>query len=325
MKLVWGLGLSLLVSLPAWFAGRALPIVGGPVFAILLGMAVAAWKRPPRFQEGIRFATKRVLQAAIVLLGFGMDLGNVARTGLESLLVLAFTVAAAFLAAWGASRLVRFEGKARMLIGVGTAICGGSAIAAVAPILGADDEEVAHSISTIFLFNVAAAFIFPVLGRILGMGDQGFGLWAGTAINDTSSVVAAGYSFSDAAGAYATVVKLTRTLLIIPTCVVLALVEARRAAGSGAKVDLVRIFPWFVLGFLAASLISTAGFLPSAATSGLAQTGKFLIIIAMSAIGLNTSLPRLFRNGFKPIVVGLACWVAVALSSLAVQALSGGW
>lgn len=156
-----------------------------------------------------------------------------------------FTLTASFLTAFIVGKLLKVEGKTATLIGVGTSICGGSAIAATAPVIGADDEEVAHSISTIFLFNVIAAFLFPFLGHVMGMSDHSFGLWAGTAVNDTSSVVAAGYTFSNAAGNLAVIVKLTRTLLIVPVTLVLALYTSRKAAGSksGNNYNIVKIFP----------------------------------------------------------------------------------
>ncbi|MEI6874397.1 MAG: putative sulfate exporter family transporter [Spirochaetota bacterium] len=320
-----GLALSLALACLAWFLGFSMPIVGAPIVGILLGMGVAFWKRPPTFEAGIRAAGKTGLKAAIILLGFGMNLGNVARAGVDSLLVLCFTLLAAFLTALLASRLLGLRGNQPILIAFGTAICGGSAIAAVAPIVEASDEEVAHAISTIFLFNVLAVFLFPALGHLIGLGDRGFGLWAGTAINDTSSVVAAAYSWSDSAGAYATVVKLTRTLFIIPLTLGLALLRNRGFAGAGSGFHAGKVFPWFVVGFLASSLARTLGLIPDSLSDSLAVGGKFLIVVAMAAIGLNTDLVKLLRNGRKPIVLGLACWAAVALTSLAAQGLTGTW
>jgi uncharacterized integral membrane protein (TIGR00698 family) len=249
--------------------------------------------------------------------------------GAASLAVMIFTLAAAFLTAWGVSRGISLSGKAPVLIGVGTAICGGSAIAATAPVIGADDEETARAISTIFLFNVAAVFLFPPLGRLLGLSDAGFGLWAGTAVNDTSSVVATGLAFSDAALKYATIVKLTRTLLIIPIVLTLAFYAAGKSARSGAaagtRVRIVKIFPWFVLGFLAASVLRSIS-LPDAETARiLVRIGKFLIVAAMSAIGLNTRIDKLVASGWKPLFLGLCCWAAVASTSLLAQFLSGRW
>ena len=225
--LVPGLSLTVVLAVLAWFCGRQVPIVGAPVFGILFGMLVALFGNPPALREGTRFASKRLLQLSVVLLGFEMNMRNVLAVGSESLVVMAFTLTAAFLSARIMQRVLRLDSVTATLIGVGTAICGGSAIAATAPVIGAKEEDIAHSISTIFLFNIAAVFIFPALGHLMRMGDQGFGIWAGTAVNDTSSVLAAGYAYSDAAGKLATIVKLTRTLMIVPITFVLALYGRR--------------------------------------------------------------------------------------------------
>ncbi|MFA6506412.1 MAG: YeiH family protein [Treponemataceae bacterium] len=330
MNNLWGIGLALAVAGPSWFLGKALPLVGGPVFGILLGILIALQPRPARFEAGLKFTTKKILQAAIILLGFEMNLSSVFAVGGESLLVMAFTLTAAFLTAWGVSRALSLTGKTPVLIGVGTAICGGSAIAATAPVIGADDDEVARSISTIFLFNVLAVFIFPPIGHALGLSDTGFGLWAGTAVNDTSSVVATGLAYSDAALKYATIVKLTRTLLIIPIVMILAVYTARKSAVSGTEshgkpVNIVKIFPWFVIGFLAASVLRTTGLVNESVAHFLATAGKFLIVMAMASIGLNTKLGKLIASGWKPIALGLSCWAAVAVTSLFAQFLSGRW
>lgn len=309
----------LAIAVPAWFLGNLVPLIGGPVFGILLGMLMAFWKRPSNFDPGINFTAKKILQASIILLGFEMNLFRVFTVGSQSLYIIFFTLSASFITAWLVGRYLKLEGNTSILIGVGTAICGGSAIAATAPVISASDKDVAYSISTIFLFNIAAVFIFPFLGHLLQMSDLGFGMWAGTAINDTSSVVAAGYSFSNEAGNFATIVKLTRTLMIIPITLTLAIFAARKSATTNNNFSFVKIFPWFILGFLVASIISTTSVLPTALCKTLAETGKFCIILAMAAIGLKTHLHELISNGLKPIVLGLSCWVAVALVSLVVQ------
>jgi uncharacterized integral membrane protein (TIGR00698 family) len=326
IKPVWapGLLLTLALAVPAWLLGKLLPLVGAPIFAILVGMLLSFIKRPRILEEGIRFSGKKVLQYSIVFLGFSLDLGVIVRVGTQSLVVMLFTLSAAFLTAYLVGRALGLATNTKILIGVGTSICGGSAIAAVAPVIDADDREVAFSISTIFLFNIIAVFLFPALGHLLRMDESQFGLWAGTAINDTSSVVAAAFSFGDEAGRFATVVKLTRTLMIIPITLVLALSrrrgESKRAAGaSGVSFRFSKIFPWFVLGFVLASLVRSLGILPLAADSTLNDIGKFGICTAMAAIGLNTRPRELLKNGLRPIVLGLACWAAVALVSLAVQ------
>ena len=202
-------------------------------------------------------------------------------------------------------------GNTAIFTGVGTSICGGSAIAATAPVIDADDREVAYSISTIFLFNILTVFLFPAMGRAFGMTNQGFGMWAGTAINDTSSVVAAGYVFSDAAEDFATIVKLTRTLMIIPITLVLAfwrITRVKRTGGAGKNsFSLKRIFPWFVIGFLAAAMLNSTGIFPATLMRALNWLGKFGIMVAMAGIGLNTNVKSLFQNGLCPISLGLCC------------------
>ena len=320
-----GLLLSTAIALVAFGLGQWLPLVGGPVFGIVLGVIVRNVVAPPTAcQPGIRFAGKQVLQWSIVALGLGLSLTQVAQTGLDSLAVTLVTVAVAFASALMLGRLLRIESKLKVLIGAGTAICGGSAIAAVTPIIKADEHETAFAISTIFLFNLVAVVVFPALGHLMGMSQEGFGLWAGTAINDTSSVVAAGYSYGQAAGDHATIVKLTRATLIIPMCLVLAAVEAwRQKQQGGGRLDLRKVIPWFILWFVVASAVSTAGLIPDAWQPAIRLGAKLLIIVALTAIGLSADLRRMAATGFRPIALGLGVWAAVALSSLGVQYVTG--
>jgi uncharacterized integral membrane protein (TIGR00698 family) len=317
-----GILLAAAVAAPAWWVGKMFPVIGSPVVGILIGMLLAFWKRPEALNPGISYTSKKLLQYAIILIGFDMNLFHVFEVGKQTLVLMAFTLTAAFLAAYLLTKLLHIERNTGILIGVGTAICGGSAIAATAPVIEAEDEDVARSISTIFLFNVIAAFLFPALGHLMHMTDQGFGLWAGTAVNDTSSVVAAGYTYSTAAGDLAVIVKLTRTLMIVPVTLALALVTSRKKSqNGGAGYRLGAIFPWFVLGFLMASVVRTFLPVPAAALSTLVQAGKYLIVMAMAAIGLNTNLVKLVKNGWRPILMGLGCWAVLAATSLLVQRL----
>lgn len=317
-----GIALAAVIAVPAWFIGKLVPVVGSPVLGILFGMILAFWKRPELLNDGISYTSKKLLQYSIILLGFDMNLFNVFKTGKQTLVLMAFTLTASFLTAYFVGKLLKLDGNTKTLIGVGSSICGGSAIAATAPVIRANDEEVAQSISTIFLFNVIAAFLFPFLGHVFGMSDQSFGLWAGTAVNDTSSVVAAGYTFSNAAGNLAVIVKLTRTLMIVPVTLVLAIYTSHKAKGSQTgSYSLVKIFPWFVLGFIAASVINTFVALPAGMGSFLSQAGKFVIVMAMAAIGLNTNLVKLVKNGGKPILLGGICWAVLAATSIVVQRL----
>lgn len=325
-----GLLLAVGIGLLALLLGRWAPLIGGPVIGIVLGIVVRNLLSPgERYTPGIAFTGKKVLQWSIIALGFGLSLDQVAKTGLESLSVTLVTMTVAFLAAWLLGRWLGVHDKLKILIGVGTAICGGSAIAAVTPIIRPDDHDTAFAISTIFLFNLVAVLLFPLLGHLMHLSDLGFGLWAGTAINDTSSVVAAGYSFSKAAGDYATIVKLTRATLIIPVCLVLAFVVAAREkrrhaqAGSVGHFSLASIFPWFILWFLVASAIRTAGLIPLAIQPAIHMLAEFLIIVALTAIGLSANLRKMAASGARPILLGLGVWIAVSVSSLLVQLVIG--
>lgn len=224
-----GLLLCLCIAIPCWMLGRALPVIGGPVFAILAGMAIALLVRDKgRAQAGIAYTSKTILQYAVILLGFGLNLSEVAKVGVQSLPIILSTITTSLVVSFLLHRLLHIPSNISTLVGVGSSVCGGSAIAATAPVIGADDEEIAQSISVIFLFNVAAALLFPTLGGLLGLGNEGFGLFAGTAVNDTSSVTAAAAAWDGMhPGANtldtATIVKLTRTLAIIPITLALAL------------------------------------------------------------------------------------------------------
>lgn len=320
-----GLMLCLVFAPIAWVLGQNFMVIGGAIFAIMIGMFVRLfWDPPGIFESGIKFTSKKALQYAIIFLGFGMNIVRVMETGRDSLLIIFVSLTAAFLTAYLIGRIIQIEENTVTLIGVGTAICGGSAIAAVAPVIGADDREIAQSISTIFLFNIAAVFVFPVLGRLLGMSDPGFGMWAGAAINDTSSVTAAAISFSAEALKVAVIVKLTRTLMIIPVTLGLALKTAKEK-GAGGKVKITNIFPFFILGFLVTSLLATSGIVPVEWINGLTNLSKFMIVVAMSAIGLSTNIVSLIKNGKKPLCLGFICWLAVAFSTISVLAAMKIW
>ena len=330
-----GVLLCLAVALLAWFLvelAPALEIVGSAVLAILFGMVLCAvMKNKDKVKDGVAFTSKKVLQDAVILLGFGLNLRKIGEVGLTSLPIILSTIATSLIVAFLMSRALHMPGKIATLIGVGSSICGGSAIAATAPVIEADDEEIAQSISVIFLFNVLAALIFPTLGGVLGLSNEGFGLFAGTAVNDTSSVTAAASAWDGMhPGANtldtAAIVKMTRTLAIIPITLVLALLRTRREGKQGgAQVDIKKIFPWFVLLFLLASIITTVLPIPAGVVSFLKDASKFFIVMAMAAIGLNTDIVKLVKTGGKPIFMGFCCWVAIAGVSLLVQHLLGIW
>lgn len=336
-KICPGLLLCLLLAVPSWLLGRALPVVGGPVFAILMGMVVSLLLRDSaRYQAGIAFTSKKILQYAVILLGFGLDLSEIAKVGAQSLPIICTTITVSLVLAFLLCRWMKIPGNISVLVGVGSSICGGSAIAATAPVIAADDEEIAQAISVIFLFNILAALFFPTLGGAMGMSDEGFGLFAGTAINDTSSVTAAASTWDSLHGTngavldHATIVKLTRTLAIIPITLVLAFWRTwqakRSGSASGGSFDIKKIFPFFILFFVLASVIttvSTMAGLDAGFFKPFKELSKFFIILAMAAIGLNTDIVKLVRSGGKPILLGACCWAGITGASLLMQHLQG--
>ena len=343
-----GILLCFLIALPSWLLVHFVPtlqVVGAPIIAIIVGMLIALkLKNRENLNDGIGFTSKLILQAAVVLLGFGLNLATIGKVGMQSLPIILSTIATSLIVAFVVCKIFSIPSRISILIGVGSSICGGSAIAATAPVIRANDEEIAQSISVIFFFNVIAALIFPTLGGILGLSNEGFGLFAGTAVNDTSSVTAAASIWDTMHGTngavleYATIVKLTRTLAIIPITLVFALwtarKEAKAAAAAGQTAEggnafsLKRAFPMFILWFVVASIITTvattAGVDPTL-FSPLKMLSKYFIVMAMMAIGLNTDLVGLVKSGAKPIVLGACCWVAIACVSLGMQALLGIW
>lgn len=335
-----GVLFCVVLAIGAWHAGRVFSIIGGPVFAILIGMVLSGLiKNKEVLQAGVGFASKKVLQYAVILLGFGMNLSVVMETGKRSLPIILSTILSSLAVAYILQRVLHVHKKTAILVGVGSSICGGSAIAATAPVIEASDDEVAQSISVIFFFNVLAALLFPALGTFLGFQintGEAFGVFAGTAINDTSSVTAAASTWDALHGLgtatldTAVTVKLTRTLAIIPITLALALHRARSesAAVSDTKVSLKSIFPFFILWFILASLITTVATacgISAAMFDPFKTLSKFLIVVAMVGIGVNTNIVKLVKTGGKPLLLGLSCWIVIIAVSLFAQKLLGIW
>ena len=332
-----GLLLCLVIALPSWWLGKLFPVIGGPVFAILCGMIITLLLTDKTwFQPGIAYTSKKILQYAVILLGFGLNLSEIAKVGAKSLPIICSTIATSLIISFVLYKLLKMPANISTLVGVGSSICGGSAIAATAPVIGADDEEIAQAISVIFLFNVLAALLFPTFGGAIGLSNEGFGLFAGTAINDTSSVTAAASTWDTLHGTngavleYATIVKLTRTLAIIPITLALAFWRTwqvkQGSNTSSGTFDLKKIFPFFILFFMLASVIttlSTSCGVPSAFFQPFKELSKFFIILAMAAIGLNTNIVKLGRTGGKPIFMGMCCWAGITGVSLGMQHLLG--
>ena len=334
-----GILLCLIIASPIWIIVnlfKPLEIIGAPVIGIISGMLLSILiKDKSIYKDGINFVSKKVLQYAVILLGFGLNLGTIAKVGITSLPLIISTILSSLLTAYIIHKLLKVPEKTSILIGVGSSICGGSAIAATAPVIDAKDDEIAQSISVIFLFNVLAALIFPTLGNIIGLSNDEFGLFAGTAVNDTSSVTAAASTWDSLHGTkgavleYATIVKLTRTLAIIPITLTLAYLrikkEKKNSVDISKPVNIKNIFPVFILYFILASIITTVInsvfkgdilLLSNNIFSGFKMISKFFILMSMTAIGLNSDIVTLIKKGGKPVIMGFLCWVIIATVSI---------
>ncbi|MGN0406765.1 MAG: YeiH family protein [Bacteroides sp.] len=334
-----GILVCLAISVPSWFLGKQFPIIGGPVIAIIMGMVITLFiKDKSALDSGIKFTSKKILQYAVILLGFGLNLQVILQTGKQSLPIIVSTITTSLVIAYVLHKVMHIPGKISTLVGVGSSICGGSAIAATAPVIDADDEEVAQAISVIFFFNVLAAILFPTFGAIIGFSQtsgEAFGIFAGTAVNDTSSVTAAAstwdsmYNLGSETLDKAVTVKLTRTLAIIPITLVLAFMRTRKAGNAeGGKVSLKQVFPFFILFFVGASVITTVAVtlgVPVSVFTPFKELSKFFIIMAMAAIGLNTNIVKLVKTGGKPILMGMSCWIGITAVSLFMQHILGIW
>jgi uncharacterized integral membrane protein (TIGR00698 family) len=312
------------IALAATLAAQFVPLVGAPVLAIVFGLGLRLAIALPRpLYPGFAFSSKYVLQSAIIVSGFGLSLAAVVKTGWETLPVTIGTIAIALVLAPIAGRMLKVDTVLTHLVGVGTAICGASAIAAVASVIEPLESDVALAIATIFFYNIVAVLTFPALGGLMHMTQTQFGVWAGTAINDTSSVVAAGYAFGADAGQHATIVKLARATFILPVVAIVAVVHAREKRAGGIHVPWRRIVPWFILWFVVAACINTTGIIPGGWHSGITQASTFLISIALAGIGVQTEVARLARSGARPLALGFVLWVAVAAVSLLLQRATG--
>lgn len=323
-KNVPGLAISGGLAVFAYAISFYLPaeILGGTLIALLLGMLfnplICRFKI---FQSGLHWTTKKVLRAGIILAGITLSFAEVINVGKYALLLMVFTLTTSFGVGYLCKRIFNINWKLASLLSVSTAICGGTAVATLGPTIHAKNRDIAYAISATFLFDLITVIAFPWIGRQLGLGDTGYGLWIGTAVNDTSSVVAAGYAFSDVAGSLATIVKLTRTLFIVPVVLLFSWYYTKKETNleKTEKVNITAIFPWFILGFLAFVALRSTGIVPQKIVSEWTFLSKFLLSMALAAIGLNTSLKDVADVGFKPMLAGVLIDTSVVLVSLFAQ------
>lgn len=342
-KTLPGILLCAILAIPCWLLGQHFHFIGSPIFAIILGIIIGSlftsWKRE-KTGAGIGFTSKKILQWAVILLGFGLNITQVLHVGWVSLPIIISTIATSLIISYIIFKATHIDSNTAVLIGVGSSICGGSAIAAAAPVVKASDQDIAQAISVVFFFNVVAAFVFPPLGDAIGLSNMGFGLFAGTAVNDTSSVTATAAVWDSMKGTgtqvleYATIVKLTRTLAIIPICLGLASYQvykakqAAKASDNAESVNIAAIFPKFVLYFVICSLITTVLSYANVDIHFLdifKTISKYFITMAMVAIGLNTNLVKLIKSGGSALALGAACWICITLVSLGMQHVIGSW
>ena len=299
-------------------------LLGASIIALFMGTIINSFFHPAWMKPALKFTSKRILKAAIVLLGASLSVNTIMSVGKMTFFVMIFTFAMCFGGGYFIRKLFGLNWKLSNLISAGTGICGGSAVAAIAPVIDADDKDIAFAMSSTFLFDMVMIALYPLMGKALGMSDIAYGIWAGTSVNDTASVVASGYAFSEAAGDFATMVKLTRTIAITPTALVFAWIGTRikqkelNASGEGKKVNLMKIIPWFIGGFLLLAIINSAGLIPSNVSAIMKGTSKFLMVTALAAIGLNTSLLDFKKAGLKPMFYGITIDTLVTLTALVV-------
>ncbi len=327
LALVPGLAAAVALAFVATIAGNHFRVIGAPVFAIVGGMLLSVViPKSTVLRAGVNFSSKSVLKGSIIVLGTGLSFHEVVVTGVSSLPVLLGTLVIALASAWLLGRWLLIESDLTTLIGVGTAICGASAIAATDAVISASESDVSYAITTIFFFNVAAVLTFPTLGHLMHLSSHTFGLWSGTAVNDMSSVVAASSVYSKSAASFAVIVKLTRTLMIIPITIGIASLRARRTRvatpsnfAPSRLSTMRRVFPVFIIWFLVAVLANSMGFISHAWHADLSLLAAFMISVALGAIGMSSNFSEIRKMGARPLLMGGALWVLVSVSSLGLQ------
>ena len=321
-----GIGICFAIAGLSVFLEELIPggLLGASIIALFMGTIINSFFHPTWIKPALKFTSKKILKAAIVLLGASLSVSTIVSVGKMTFFVMIFTFAMCFGAGFFIRKLFGLNWKLSNLISAGTGICGGSAVAAIAPVIDADDKDIAFAMSSTFLFDMVMIALYPLMGKALGMNDIAYGIWAGTSVNDTASVVASGYAFSEAAGDFATMVKLTRTIAIIPTVLVFVWISTRmkqkelKEAGQSKKVNLVKIIPWFIGGFLLLAVLNSIGFIPVAVSGVLKTASKFLMVTALAAIGLNTSITDFRKAGLAPMLYGVTIDTLVTLTALVV-------
>ena len=312
-----GVLLAFAIGAAARSASPTLKPVPDVVLALVAGIVIRNSMRSKRIEAGAKFVMHFVLRGAIVLIGASLTLHSVAARGWSALGLIAGLVAIAFALGLGLSRLSKLSATLGILVGAGTAICGATAILVVSPIVRAKASETAYAVATIFTFNLVALVAYPIIGHWLNLGQTSFGTWVGTAVNDTSVVIATGFSYGQAAGGIATITKLTRTLFLLPLVVLIAVLYGSKEGGGVSRLGAVgRAVPWFVFGFLGLAALRTAGVIPPTVLSLMAATASFGIVTVLASVGLNVDVRSLSQIGYRALGVGLLLGAVMSVLSL---------
>ncbi len=313
------------------FLEKVIPggLLGASIIALFMGTIINSFFHPSWMKPALKFTSKKILKIAIILLGASLSVNTIMSVGKMTFFVMIFTFVMCFGGGYFIRKLFGLNWKLSNLISAGTGICGGSAIAAISPVIDAEDKDIAFAMSSTFIFDMVMVALYPIMGKLLGMSDIAYGIWAGTSVNDTASVVASGYAFSEIAGDFATMVKLTRTIAIIPTVLVFAYIGTRikqkqlKKENKEQKVNLLKIIPWFIGGFLLLAVLNSFGCIPAAVGGIMKSTSKFLMVSALAAIGLGTSIADFKKAGLAPMFYGITIDTLVTLTALGVIACMG--
>lgn len=314
-----GLLLLLAITLFTTYISRFLPkYIGKVIIVILIGIVIANITPIEKsiFIKGAKKFSKILLKVAIVLLGAGISFAQITRLGMASLGVIILLIVFIFIVTTIIGKKLNISLRRILLISVGASICGNSAIAAVSPLINAEEEETSMAVSIVTLFGIIGVLLYPYIGNLLGMSDIVFGSWAGTAINNTSQAVAGGFLYSDAAGEIATTVKLVRNIMILPVVFIVSFYYNKKTAEKTAKINVLKLFPVFILGFFAMTVLNSIGIIGPKLSGTLVDISKFMILLALSGIGLSVNFKKFLKLGLKPFLFGFAVEFILAIASL---------
>ncbi|SFL63450.1 YeiH family protein [Halanaerobium salsuginis] len=311
-----GLTLTILIAILANYLAKLIPNLGAVTSAIILGFILGNLiDLNDSYGPGVKFAEKKLLAAAIMLMGVKLQLNVLKELGFTSIMLIIFVVALTVFSGFIIGKLLGLNNKFGLLIGIGNAICGSSAIAASAPVIGNTEEEIGLSVSVVNLLGTIGIFTLPFLARLIGLNNTNSGLLIGTTLQATGQVVAAGFSVNDLVGRIATIVKMGRILMLGPVVVLLSLLFNDKSKSKQAKVKI----PTFIIGFLILGILASLNLIPNLLIDYLKIISHLLLITAMAAIGLKIKISALLKQGPKTLLVGLGtAWIQVAGAALLV-------